>query len=168
MAQGYGERAEPLLEQAIALARRIGALGISGIASYTLGEVFLTRGDVRRAVWEYAGGLRFLHRVGLKDHQITVVTMLASAVAVGRSSQAVRLLGAAEAAGEMVGYVLEPRLLGQLEQAVDQLRSKLDPRVLADAWVAGRALSFDEAAAEALALADELALQPTEPQNPDA
>jgi predicted ATPase/DNA-binding CsgD family transcriptional regulator len=82
-----------------------------------------------------------------------VKSLGAVAAATGRREQAARLFGAAEAMREVNGFVLQPTEGPRLERAIAPARERLPETAFRAAWDAGRALSADEAIAEALALA---------------
>ena len=61
-----------------------------------------------------------------------------------------RLAGAAEALREVVGVPIEFDEQGRYEQLIASLRERLDEARFSDTWVAGRALTLEQAIAEAL------------------
>jgi lantibiotic modifying enzyme len=77
------------------------------------------------------------------------------ALALGQAERAARLLGAVGAARESLG-------MGRItqkhhgERITADTQATLEPVAFARAWSAGRAMSLQEAVAEALAIADEV------------
>ena len=79
---------------------------------------------------------------------------------IGRPVAAARMFGAAEAVREAGEFVYETMESTSREGDLSALRDELGVSAFAVAWEAGRALSLDEAVAEALDLADALAATP--------
>ena len=77
----------------------------------------------------------------------------------GQPERAARLFGAADVLRESVGVPLPANERADHERYVDAVRAALGDESFAAAWDAGRALRLDEAIAEALALAQELAAE---------
>jgi hypothetical protein len=65
---------------------------------------------------------------------------------------AVRLLGAAEALWQALGTSVSPTERVTNEVITDSIRDAIGQDIYISAWAAGRALSVDEAVAEALAV----------------
>jgi hypothetical protein len=68
----------------------------------------------------------------------------------GRMERAARLLGAAEAIRDALGAPLPPVRRAEYEQCVAEARAALGEEALAAAWAQGKALSVDQAIADAL------------------
>lgn len=79
------------------------------------------------------------------------------AAAMGQSARAARLLGAAEAIIEQAGAIMFRRDLPILEWTRAAVHQALPESAVATSWDAGRALSLEDAAAEARAVLDEAA-----------
>jgi DNA-binding CsgD family transcriptional regulator len=78
---------------------------------------------------------------------------LARAAAVlGQAEQSVRLFAAGEALREKLTFPLSPTEIAYAEPIMARLRAALDAETFAAAWAAGRALTQEEALAEALAI----------------
>jgi hypothetical protein len=64
--------------------------------------------------------------------------------------RAAQLFGAAEAMRESIGAVIEPDERADYDRQLAILHAGLDPAALAEAWAAGRAMTFEQATAFAL------------------
>jgi predicted ATPase/DNA-binding CsgD family transcriptional regulator len=82
------------------------------------------------------------------------------AIGRGQAAWAARLFGAAEALREAIDEPVLPPFRARYERAAATVRSVLDEAAFARAWGAGRALPLEQAIADALALAAEIATPP--------
>jgi hypothetical protein len=73
---------------------------------------------------------------------------------------AARLFGAAEAVRSLAGFSFAGIELPSREVELSLLRARMGDTEFEAAFIAGEALSLEKAAAEALAVADELAMKP--------
>src|SRR5262245_65430993 len=73
------------------------------------------------------------------------------AVTQGLAEQGARLFGASEALRESMGWPLPPVSRADYERDVAAARAQLDEAAFAEEWAAGRALTLEQAIAEALA-----------------
>jgi hypothetical protein len=81
-----------------------------------------------------------------------LIRLAGALVALGQGERAARLYGAAEALREMTGTPIQYAGHRALyERQVEALREQLDARTLEAAWAEGRAMTLEEAVAEALA-----------------
>jgi hypothetical protein len=85
-----------------------------------------------------------------------MVGLAGVAVIRGQAELAARLLGASEAAHETVGMTRWDNW-HHAERITAETRAALEPAALQQAWSAGRVLPLEEAVAEALTVADEVA-----------
>jgi DNA-binding CsgD family transcriptional regulator len=148
-------RAQALLEEALALLRRAAGdpwavtLALLGLAANAF-----RRGEFARALARYgeAAAMDASGDRSLQAESVAGIGMLAAWQ--GRSEAAARLFGAAA----MLQYDRAPLLLMTAEKAhaIEMVRLALGPEAFAPAWSAGRALTPEEALAEARAVADEL------------
>jgi non-specific serine/threonine protein kinase len=128
-------------------------VGIGGMLT-NLGNLAARSGDGDRAATCYAEALP-LHR----DHGDrpnageTLVGLGVVAAARGDAEQAVRLFGAATTLLEAGGNLLDPPLQAWLDATRTAVRARLGEDRFGAAWDAGRALSLDQAATEALVFA---------------
>jgi DNA-binding NarL/FixJ family response regulator len=144
-----------LFGEALAVAREQGNLMVTYVTPLLLGVTAQARGDRRQAAERcrevLAGGVATGEAFGL-------VADLAAAS--GQTEQAARLLGAADAQREIEGFVLQPFVQALYERAEAVARRSLRAERFSAAWQAGRQLSPQQGAAEALAVATVLASEP--------
>jgi tetratricopeptide (TPR) repeat protein len=146
----YGS-AKPLFEQALVINRKMGNRAGEANAIWGLGNVVLEQGDYGSAQALYEESLTI--RRELADslgiaYSLGHVAMLS--VKEGRSEQAARLGGAAEALREVLGSRLPPNENEEYERNVAAAREALGEEVFAVAWEAGRAMTWEQAVAYAL------------------
>jgi hypothetical protein len=149
--QGDLERGRVLLEEALALNRERGHV-VSIVYCLThLGAITLALGHRARASALLREGLMTASVNTLKTALTEVLVHLAHvAVIDGQLEHAVRLLGAAEALREAVGAAFDPLLPAEHERAVAAIHHALSEAAFTEAWMAGRALSTQEAVTEGL------------------
>jgi DNA-binding NarL/FixJ family response regulator len=156
--QGEHPRASVLFTEAAALAQENGDRRQFAWVTAHHGDVAVATGDIGSAVTRYAGALTvFLsmgNRVGIAQ---CLEAFARCAMNRGHDVAAVRLVGSSSALFSAIGVTPPPDRDPATNVAA--LKSKVSPAVFARAWNAGLALSSAEAAAEALALAAELALE---------
>jgi non-specific serine/threonine protein kinase len=143
--------AETALEESLSLCRAIDDVeGIAHALGY-LGMAALRQGDAGRAM--ALVGESLTHYATLGDRQGVaqcLADLAAVAAARDRSERAARLLGAAASLREAIALPPDPADRPALEATVAGTRMALGEAGFAAAWEAGRALSLDEAVAEAL------------------
>jgi non-specific serine/threonine protein kinase len=133
-----------------------------GRALTKLGNLIARCGDGARAAAHYADALA-LHRDHGDRPEVAETLMGLGVVAAegGNAERAARLFGAATALQEAAGYVLHPPIRTWHDAAQAAARSSLGKIPFAVAWDASRALSLEQAVAEALVFAAEFAGSPT-------
>jgi predicted ATPase/DNA-binding SARP family transcriptional activator len=148
--QGDSGAAKALYEESLALARELGgARGIAGTL-LGLGRVALHRGETTAARAFFAEGLATQREPGSKPQVVEGLEGLAAvAVAQGQAERAARLFGAAASWWEGVPV---PREQTETEAHLAALRVVLGDAAFAAAWEAGRALTWEQALALALAV----------------
>ncbi len=107
-------------------------------------------GQLAQATASFAEGLELAHQIEYKARVAPgLAGMAAVALSGGALERAARLCGAAEALLEITrGLDPDEHLLH--ERTIAALRAQLDPATLAAAWAAGRAMTMEQAIAEAL------------------
>lgn len=152
-------RAIALFEDAMTRFRQGGVTwGVSG-SLHQLGEVAAMRGDTAAAAAYYAASL-----AGTASQENLVGKLVAAgrlAAVKGHAGTAARLLGAAEAVANTIGYVRRQPEQKRLDRDAAHARSALGDAAYAAAWAAGTTLTSEQAVAEALAILTNL-------QHPDA
>jgi predicted ATPase len=149
--QGDLGRARALLQEGEVVARAIGNRLERFHLREELGHIARDLGDYERAAALYRESLAPRREAGLPFFMILSLEDFAILAAhQGQGRRAVRLFGAAEAQCEAIGNI--PPLTSHLhyEWAVATARAALGDDAFAAAWAAGRALTLQEAAAEAL------------------
>lgn len=149
--QGNLERAAETFAEALTRARQAGDPGAVHICLLNLGWVMRLRGEPTQAEALLREGLKLAGNLGDPRRCAEALEMLATtAGVVGHGERAARLLGAAEAARETIGAPQPAEDWADVEQAMAAARAALGEECWAAAYVAGQALSLDDAVAEAL------------------
>jgi hypothetical protein len=152
--RGDLERATAWYEESLAFARRMGADYLAGFALDGLADVARLRGDLAGAEALGREQLQVWRRLSSPMQIAASLENLAcTTVATGEGAQterAAHLLGAAAALRERVGASPPRRLHALIERAAAPARAALGEERWAAAFAAGRALSLEEAIAEAL------------------
>jgi predicted ATPase/transcriptional regulator with XRE-family HTH domain len=156
--RGNGDRARILFAEALAYLRtEAGDLHWIADVLDSLGDLACDQGDVVGAIANYGEALAAWQALGDLWGIADALTGFADvAVRVGQPGRAAQLLGAADALYEQVGIAVPPHDRITYPKTVDAIRTQLGPDAFAAAHSAGRALTMEEAVAEATALADEV------------
>jgi predicted ATPase/transcriptional regulator with XRE-family HTH domain len=147
--RGDLEKAEQFALDAIPALQASGNAYMESMNSANIAQVALARGAVRRAAEALQDGLDIAEEIASRWN---VANAIAGAAAVsaarGRYDQAAQLLGAADAQRELSGHPRLPQfyLFAQTQGVV---RDALGAERFHTGWDAGRALSVEEAVAEA-------------------
>jgi tetratricopeptide (TPR) repeat protein len=151
LARGDPSTARPLLEERLAICRRLGTPSLLIHALGGMGHVERDEGSYERARAYYQETLALRREVG--DKYALAQSLEDLAVLAGRQQQAVtavRLLGAGEAYCETLGARPPVCVAAEYERAVAEARAALDEAAFAAAWAEGRAMTLDEAVDYAL------------------
>ncbi|HZI37255.1 MAG TPA: tetratricopeptide repeat protein, partial [Acidimicrobiia bacterium] len=156
--RGDLDRALALGEQSLALRRRFGDRNGVAVSLGNLGWTMLERGEGRRAATFFYEALPLQLEAGNRRGLAGCLTGLARLSAgQGRPDVAARFLGTADSLDRADGAVRPPARQRRHEQLVADVAAVMNGEAFAAAWAAGRALSLQQAVAEATALADEIA-----------
>jgi predicted ATPase/DNA-binding CsgD family transcriptional regulator/Tfp pilus assembly protein PilF len=148
--RGDVARAAVRFEEALDIFRATGNAFGPGIVLSNLGKVARRQGDYPRAATLFTESLVHRYEQGDKQSIASSLRSLAFVAAMMRQhTRAARLWGAADALTESIG-AQPPRHADRAHDAIAATRRGLGDEVFAAAWAAGRALSLDEAVAEAL------------------
>jgi tetratricopeptide (TPR) repeat protein len=155
-AQGDYAQAMSLLEESLALFQHIGHHHGTAQALFELGRVTRAQGNNALAQRIFEERLidaeqGDLHNVAYPD----LFEGLAGVAAQRQPARAARLFGAAEALRETIGAPLPPINRADYERDVAAARAQLHEDAFAAAWAAGRAMTLEQAIAEALGKAAE-------------
>ncbi len=145
----YAE-ARVLLEEALAIQPQ--GTEIHAELLLNLAEILLVLDDLDTAASHFRASLTALHAFGERAMSAWALAGLAKiAFAAGDVERAARLLGAAEAIHDRIGFVSEPAIREVHRHQTIELRAlRGDPGIDA-AWREGEAMTVDEAVAYALA-----------------
>ena len=153
LAQRRGDEAEAsaLMHEALSLSRQIGFLWGTAISLNRLGRLARHRADYMQAAERFRESLAIWRELG--DHwrmSRALIDLADVASANHHFEHAARLLGAAQAINESIGasesFVDDTARL----RAIAVVTERLDASSLTEAWEAGRAMSWDDAIAEAM------------------
>jgi hypothetical protein len=144
LATGDADKAERLLDEAIAALRRVGPWFLTW-ALYVRAILAVRRGNPDEAmalVRESLTRIRELHDKFAFVY--TLVPLAAAAVLKGDDAWAVRILGSRDAVTESTGAMVADQSTGDLrERAERDVRQRLGPARWARAYAAGRQTSID-------------------------
>jgi non-specific serine/threonine protein kinase len=149
--QGDYARAQALFEECLALNQQAGDKSHSAIALLNLGHVAREQGEFARARQLYREGLALSQALDEKlriGRELVAVATVEAAQ--GKPERAARLMGAAAALRDALGAGLYPIDRPATERTTELARVALGEEAFAAAYAAGRALSLEEAIAEAL------------------
>ena len=150
LAEGDYAQAQTLQEENMAIRRALVDRIGTADALHNLGNIVLKQGDMRRAVALYRDALQIRGELGDKLAIASSVETLASVALTNRQwTRAIRLYAAMTALRAQAGL---PRSPGEEKEQAEmkRLREQLSAEVIAAAWNAGSALTWEQAAAEAL------------------
>lgn len=143
--------AQALLEESLALYRELRDTIGSAYTLDSLARAARSQGDDARAQSLFLASLQLLRDGGDNVCLVACIDGLAQIAATqGQALRAVRLLAAAEGIRESMGARLSPIMHEDYRQAVTDAHAALGDHVYAAAWEAGRALTMEQAIAEAL------------------
>ena len=151
------ERAE-VRRGGLACCRAAGDRLVPAVALGGLGYLARQAGDLGKAATYWTESLACARAMRFQVPMVGALEGLASvAAAAGQAEQATRLFGAAAALFEAVGAAIPSPWAdpANFASSVARLRAELGEAPFAAAWEAGRALSLEAAAAEALAVGTE-------------
>jgi len=150
-ALGDDIQAHTYYAQSLAAFRELGHRRDTAQVYFELGRVALTQGDAAQARDYYAESLTVFGE--LMDKQLIpqcIECIAGLAGAARQPAHAARLFGVAEFVRESVGVPLPPVHRAAYEHDLAAARAQLDQVAWETAWAAGRALSLEQAIAEAL------------------
>lgn len=149
--RGDFDRAATGYEAALALARELGDASATSVFLANLARVVLRRGETAKALALGREALELAINLGDPLAIAEAIENLIPALAVPeRWEQAAHLMGAAAAVHEVIGAPLSRSELEDIEAALTPIRAMVGEERWAPAFAAGRALSLEDAVAEAL------------------
>ncbi len=151
---GDEDKATPMFEEGLAVARRIGDRGSAYIALYNLAQMALSRGDHDGAATLFEEGVALSGQMGDRANVAYCLEGLAVvAGARGEAERCARLIGGAEKLHEAVGvpaYVYYEPYRSLYERTASATRSRLGEEAFETARAEGRAMGFKRTVALAL------------------
>jgi predicted ATPase/class 3 adenylate cyclase len=161
---GNADRAIAYMEEALAIERKLG--NPTGIADSlgNLAGLIAPTGDVASAAALDAEALEMRRDLGDRlslAHSLDSIAATASRA--GFPEAGARLYGASERLREELGAPIPPSERGHYEAGLTMTRSVIGDEAYDRAWAAGRALSLDDAVAEALYIARQIAQSAASP-----
>jgi non-specific serine/threonine protein kinase len=149
--RGDREAGRPLLEERLAICRELGASDLLIQALGAMGHFVRDEGDYDLARSFYAESLSLRRKM---SYQLAVAQSLEDFAALagreGQAERAIRLLGAAELFCETLGARPPVAVVAEYERTRAAGCMALGEAGFAAAWAEGRALSLEEAVADAL------------------
>lgn len=150
--QGKRDLARELARDALALAHRVGDRHMVAWLLDLLGEVHRQDGALEPALEAYREALVIERELDVAEAMQSTLEGIARIYAAQEQPEdAARLLGAAEALRDRMGFPLAPAYLSAHEAGVGMVRGRLGDERLAAEWAHGRAVSLDDAIALAMA-----------------
>ena len=151
VAHALGDLSKAQIHYAESLAafRELGQRDIAHVY-LDLGRLARTQGDMARAHTYYTQGLTLVREFMDKGRFSECLEDIAGLSAAAKPVSAARLFGAAEAVRESVGMPLPPVQRADYEQDLAAARAQLDQVAWETAWAAGRAMTREQAIAEAM------------------
>ncbi|HEV2122651.1 MAG TPA: tetratricopeptide repeat protein, partial [Chloroflexota bacterium] len=150
LGQGDYARATALFEEGLALFRDVGDTRGISVCLINLGLVALYQGHYAHALVHYTEALRLSYELGDMVGIDSLDGIAGVAGAHAHPHRAARLWGAAAALREALGAPLPPADRAKLEPMIAAARAQLDEAAWAAAWAEGRAMSLEQAIADAL------------------
>jgi tetratricopeptide (TPR) repeat protein len=149
--RGNWQRAAALCRESLEIARPTGRKDHVARALNLLGRVELRQGDLRAARALLAESLTLWRGIGRLMGIAECLESLAGLWALEEQPErAARCLGAAEAIREARGVPLPPSEHAEHDRITRIIRDRCSTEVFAAAWAEGRALTVEQAVAEAL------------------
>jgi non-specific serine/threonine protein kinase len=154
--------ADEFYERSMAIRQAVGSREQIGVLYQLMGTSRQRQGDFAKARTLYLAYLAIGREFGSTFHVNQVLGLLGSLAAVqGQPARAARLIGAAAVFHETSRTRAIPLTEALFAEGIELARQALGEGAFAMAWAAGRAMSSDEAIAEALAVEIAPAAPPT-------
>jgi predicted ATPase/DNA-binding CsgD family transcriptional regulator len=155
-AQGDLEGARQRYDESLSLYRELDLRNPAAIVLHNLGYIVAGEGEPRRASHYFAEALATHdENLNLLNVGHCLVGLAVVAEQIDRPEQAARLLGAADAMLERIGAAIWPVDKVEHDRTLAAVVDRLGAVAFSAAFAAGRALSPEEAVAEAFAIKDE-------------
>jgi hypothetical protein len=153
--QGDTARAAAHYAESLEIAQDLRYQSAIALILHRQGVVAHYQGDTARAQALQRESLALVRDLGQKWEIALCLEGLAEVAGTkGQPERATQLYGASEALREAMGAPLPPVEHANYERGIASVRTQLGESVFAEAWVAGRAMTLDQAIAYALAEGD--------------
>jgi len=153
--QGDTAAARTLIEESLALRRELGDKHGIAWSLIVRGVVARDEGDLAAAHAYLADALALAREIGFRQGIANCLLLLAGLARMGsKPARATRLLGAAAAVREAIAFALPPADRAEHDADAAALRDALGEDAFEAAWSAGRAMSLDEAIADAVLVSE--------------
>ena len=151
LARGDTGRATELCEESLAIRKGLGYKGGIAHTLAIMGRIALYQGAYERAAMCYQESLTLRQETGEKEGIATALEGLAAARGMqGQPVSAARLYGSTESLRNLLRAPLTPIDRAYYLQTVATVRAQLDEPTFLKAWTAGRAMTLEDAIAEAV------------------
>ena len=145
------ERARMYYEECLDISRQIGNQTREGVALGNLAYCAQYRGDYQQAEKYALDALTLFNYLSLKHGSAWALSILAGpAAAQGNAIRAATLLGASEAAFEILSSAQQRADIDEIEGFVTMTRDQLTKQEFESAWAEGRRMTYEQAVALAL------------------
>ena len=162
--RGDHERAIPLFEECLGLARARGERHAASSALRSLGELMQARGDYESAAGYLRESLMLIRELNDRACALTTLDSLAVlAAARGHAARAARLFAAAGASRAAQGRSLPSTEQDRLDQAAADACARLGRATFGAAWSEGWAMTLEQAIAAALTLDEPTSRERSDP-----
>jgi len=149
--QGDWECAMTCYAEGLAILREVADKEMTTVVLHNFGGAVLHQGDAVRAAACFAEGLALSREIGYRyGIAFNLAGMAGVMAAQGHPDRAARLFGAAEALFDAMGQVVESQDRAEYDRNAAVARTQLGEEAFAVAWEVGRALTMEQAVAEAL------------------
>ena len=147
------DRSRRLYEECLAVSQQTGERRRIVFMYNNLAYLALHQGESGRARDLGRQGLRLAREMNNRLLLATTLATVAGSLgALGQPEQAVRLFGASESAFEKLGAFFQPNDQREIDDMIAGARAQLDAATFQSAWAEGRALTLEQAVAQALDL----------------
>jgi non-specific serine/threonine protein kinase len=148
---GQDDDARRSYEAAIAIAEQTGNIRRKYITLLNISYIAQHENDHQRASEMFRQVMTLAREMkNDKDMAMAMQVLSGSLAAMGEPARAARLLGAADAAMQRIGALVEPSDQSELDRNIAGVRSSLDNATFQAAWAEGAHMTLEQAVAEAL------------------
>lgn len=167
LARGDDQRAKELCDESLAIRRTLGYKGGCAHTLAILGRIALVQGDYEQAIACFNESLTLRQETGEKEGIATALEGLAALTGMlGQPVRAAWLYGFAASLRSLLGAPLPSIDRPAYAQSVAALHAHLDESTFLSAWTVGKAMTLEEALAEAAHVTAHAPLPPASSSDP--